>query len=289
MFSLSKILLPVDFSPQTIGAARYAEALADRHGSQVTMLHVIPPPQYDITLMEAAAMPPAEISAGRKAAAGERNRSFLNEELPAFQPQRRLLEGDPAREIVRTAHDEGFNLILMPTHGYGLFRRFILGSVTAKVLHDADCPVWTGVHLEGAPPVESIQFRTIVAAVDLGKHSEKTLAWAAGFARETNARLVIAHAAPSMDRRTGEFYDPLREDLVRAAKARVAELQTTAGVCADVVVEPGDPPYFIETVAKSQRADLVVIGRGAATGILGRLRANAYAIIRQSPCPVVSV
>jgi nucleotide-binding universal stress UspA family protein len=36
-------------------------------------------------------------------------------------------------------------------------------------------------------------------------------------------------------------------------------------------------------------ADLVVIGRGASSGMLGRLRTNAYSIIRQSPCPVVSV
>jgi nucleotide-binding universal stress UspA family protein len=289
MFSLSKILLPVDFSPRALGAARYAEALADRYGAQVTMLHAIPPPQYDIELMEAAAIPLTEMSASRKAAAEEQNRTFLNQELPGFQPQRRLLEGDPAREIVQIAHNEGFNLILMPTHGYGLFRRFILGSVTAKVLHDADCPVWTGVHLEEAPPVESIQFRTVVAAVDLGKQSEKTVAWAAAFAQETKARLVIAHAIPSMDRRTGEFYDPVREDLARDAEKRIAELQKAAGTSAEVVIEPGDPPYFIESVAKKQRADLVVIGRGATAGIFGRLRANAYAIIRQSPCPVVSV
>jgi hypothetical protein len=36
-------------------------------------------------------------------------------------------------------------------------------------------------------------------------------------------------------------------------------------------------------------ADLLVIGRGSAAGMFGRLRTNAYAIIRQSPCPVVSV
>ena len=40
------------------------------------------------------------------------------------------------------------DLIMMPTHGYGRFRALLLGSVTAKVLHDADCPVWTAVHRE---------------------------------------------------------------------------------------------------------------------------------------------
>ena len=52
-------------------------------------------------------------------------------------------------KIVELAHESpDQTVILMPTHGYGPFRRFILGSNTAKVLHDADCPVWTGVHLE---------------------------------------------------------------------------------------------------------------------------------------------
>lgn len=289
MFSLSKILLPVDFSPRAVGAARYAEALVERYGAQATMLHVIPPPQYDIALMEAGAIPLTEMSASRKAAAERQIQAFLTDTLPEFHPERRLRDGDPAREIVRIAHEEKFDLILMPTHGYGLFRRFILGSVAAKVLHDADCPVWTGVHLEGAPPVESLRFRTVVAALDLGKQSGKTLAWAAGFAAKAGARLVVAHATPSMDRRTGEFFDPWREDLTKDAAKRIHQLQEAVGTKAEVVVEAGDPPYLIEAVAKREMADLVVIGRGATAGVLGRLRANAYAIIRQSPSPVVSV
>lgn len=146
------------------------------------------------------------------------------------------------------------------------------------------------MHLEEAPPVEVIQFRTVVAAVDLGKQSAKALAWAAGFAQATKARLVMAHATPSMDRRTGEFYDPVLEDLAKDAEKRIADSRKeAAGTRAEVVIESDDAPYFIENVAKKQRADLVVIGRGAAAGVFGRLRANAYAIIRQSPCPVVSV
>jgi hypothetical protein len=70
-----------------------------------------------------------------------------------MEAKRVVLEGDPARQIVDYAHEEKVDLIVMPTHGYGPFRQFILGSITAKVLHDADCPVWTGVHLEEAPQV----------------------------------------------------------------------------------------------------------------------------------------
>ena len=72
---------------------------------------------------------------------------FLADELSGLNVRRLVLEGDPARQIVEFAHREHTDIIAMPTHGYGPFRRFILGSNTAKVLHDADCAVWTGVHL----------------------------------------------------------------------------------------------------------------------------------------------
>ena len=43
MFSLARLLLPVDFSDRSAGAARYARALARRFGSEITLLHVLPP------------------------------------------------------------------------------------------------------------------------------------------------------------------------------------------------------------------------------------------------------
>jgi hypothetical protein len=52
------------------------------------------------------------------------------------------------------------------------------------------------------------------------------------------------------------------------------------------------PEYygFVETIeAAETRLALVIVGRSSENGLAGRLRANAYSIIRQSPCPVVSV
>jgi nucleotide-binding universal stress UspA family protein len=46
---------------------------------------------------------------------------------------------------------------------------------------------------------------------------------------------------------------------------------------------------MVRNVAMRKRADLVVIGRGCIQNGRGRLRANAYAIIREAPCPVLSV
>jgi nucleotide-binding universal stress UspA family protein len=54
-------------------------------------------------------------------------------------------------------------------------------------------------------------------------------------------------------------------------------------------VEAGDPAAVVCDAARERKADLLVIGRSASEGVLGRLRAQAYSMIRQSPCPVISI
>jgi nucleotide-binding universal stress UspA family protein len=74
-----------------------------------------------------------------------------------------------------------------------------------------------------------------------------------------------------------------------AVEDDLARLQQRFGTTAELVVEPGDPPKVVCAIAAKIQAGLLVIGRGSAAGVFGRLRTNAYALIRQSPCPVVSV
>ena len=60
-------------------------------------------------------------------------------------------------------------------------------------------------------------------------------------------------------------------------------------LAAKIVIESGPVVQTLSEIAKDKHADLLVIGRHHESGILGRLRDTAYAIIRESPCPVVSV
>ena len=290
MFPLSNILLPVDFSERCLGAARYAESLAAHFQAEIALIHVVEPLHYDFGELEFAGTVANDVLERRLAQARQQLDAFLASELAAARVSRVLVEGDPARCIVEYAHERQTGLIAMPTHGYGPFRRFILGSVTAKVLHDADCPVLTGVHLEEAPPLASIALRTILCALDLGPQSRKTLSWASQMASEFGARLVLAHAIPSIEARPGDYFDAgLTAEVTKGAREELAHLQHDIAAQAETVVEGGDPPQVICRVAAAHHADLLVIGRGSAAGLFGRLRTNAYAIIRQSPCPVVSV
>ena len=205
-----------------------------------------------------------------------------------------VLEGDPATAIVEKAHSERADLIVMATHGYGRFRRFILGSVTAKVLHDADCPVWTGAHMPAAPAAEQASqqapIKQVVCAVDLSAHSENVLDWAARLAGAFDARLFLIHAIQALAPAEEDYYEQdWREDLASGARDQLDGLQQSIGTKAEQLVVAGDVPHTVCAQAEELGADVLVIGRSSESGLLGRLRTNAYAIIRGAHCPVVSV
>jgi len=292
MVKLSRILVPVEFSPRCKGAMEYAEALSRHFRSEIVLLHVVIPPLASFSSLEAMAYS----SASELARELYTQRSADLEALPCAAAdgaavRRVVMEGDPARVITEYAKTEHCDLIVMPTHGYGPFRRFLLGSVTAKVLHDAICPVWTGPHLEHAPDYGSIRFQHVACATDLGLHTRDVLCWAWHFARDFGATLTILHAIPSSATRMGGFYfDPdWGIQLTKAARERIEFLKQDLGINGEVKIEPGDTPVAVRSAAEEAKADVLVIGRGHSPRAHGHLPTNSYAIVRESPCPVVTI
>jgi nucleotide-binding universal stress UspA family protein len=286
---LSKILAPVDFSARCRGAVEYAEALACHFHSELTLVHVVSPVQT-YGYPEAMAVVPEtfEEVVDESRAALER---FAAESAKGVRVNPVLLEGDPSQAIVEYASKIGCDLIVMPTHGYGPFRRLLLGSVTAKVLHDAPCPVWTGPHLEQAPAYSSITFGTVLCAVGLGPDSSTVLEWGAALAREYGSKLLVVHAIPpSTVSLGGIYFDTQWHEQVRnEAEDLIRVLLSETGSKGDIVVKTGETPHAVRMVAEECGANLLVIGRGQLAGAMGRLRTNAYAILRESPCPVAAI
>ncbi len=287
---MKRILAPVDFSERSAGAARYVEALVEHFGATAVLMHVLPPPHYEFSSMEVGGTVISELFEIRSRQVREELDGFLREEIPQLVAERILLEGDPAQKIVDYAHDNETDLVVVPTHGYGPFRRVIRGSVTAMILHDTDCPVWTGVHLEEVPAVDQIDFKTVMVAVDLGEQSAKAVNWAASFAKSYGARLLVVHAMLCLEgERGGDSESDLERRLRTDCQSEIERMFGDAVHDAEVMLECGDAPEVVCSAASQTEADLLVIGRGSAAGVFGRLRANSYSIIRMSPCPVVSV
>ncbi|MBV8843991.1 MAG: universal stress protein, partial [Bryobacterales bacterium] len=262
MFQIKKILFPVDFSPRCRGAIGYVEAMAGKFDAEVILLNVVEPPAGGVPLQEMHE--PAPESFDR----------FLGLGRKLLRVDREIAYGEAGAEIVGFAHARAVDLIMLPTKGLGTFRRLILGSTAAKVLHDADCPVWTGVHMETAPRMDAVSTQRILCAVDLQPASGQVLDWARHMADEYQAELALLHVLPGM---TPGYMQPEQEaDLRASIQKLIDELQARVGSQATVLIEGGDPAKLVSATAEQWGADLLVIGRRAEPGIMGRLAARAY-------------
>jgi nucleotide-binding universal stress UspA family protein len=275
VFQIKKILFPVDFSERCRGAISYVEAIARRFGAELILLYVVEPPPNGFALEQMRDPSPDAFDL------------FLGPDLKLLRVDREIGHGEAGAEIVAFAHSRQVDLIMMPTKGFGRFRRLILGSTAAKVLHDADCPVWTGVHMETAPRLDEISTQRILCAVDLLPASDRVLQWARGMAEEHQAELTLLHVLPGITR---GYMKPEQEADLRAKIGGLLDaLQERVGSRATVLIEGGDPGKIATEVAAKWEADLMVIGRANEPGLTGRLDAASYSIIQQSLCPVVSV
>lgn len=288
MPTIERILFPVDFSRQSDGAAHYVKAVADACHAEVVLFHAIDAADYLFTAGELGGYVASDFYQMHK----EKSRKQLDEFLlPQFpNAKRELCEGEPGSRIIAYAHAHDVSLVVMPTHGLGPFRRFLIGSVTAKVLHDSRCPVLTCVHMEDAPPREKIEFKKILCAVDLGPQADAALRWAADFAEANRGTVTIVHAVPVIEARPAKYLDTeFHAELRRQAALEVEKLRLRVGINAEVLIVDGEPAKALREVAEEQKADLLVIARGSAAEGWGRLRKHAYDIIRNAPCPTVSV
>jgi nucleotide-binding universal stress UspA family protein len=285
---IRKVLLPVDFSPRDQAAAHYVKELHKKLAFDTTLLHVVPPPEYEAAVLEAGSAALQELLDTRMRLANEKLHKTCLNELQGLPVTRQLRSGFPSAEIVEYADEKAFDLIVMPTHGYGPFRRFLLGSVVSKVLHDARIPVMTGAHME-EPRLNDIHFDTVTASIDLSPTSSKVLDYAARLAKAIGAKLHIAHALAELGGHIG-FQLPGKDELHfdKAARAKIGELCQSLDIPYEVSIESGDPGLTVNSLAKAKGSDLIVIGRSTASG-MGRLRAHAYSIIRESVVPVISV
>jgi nucleotide-binding universal stress UspA family protein len=288
MPNVQKILLPVDFPNASLGVLHQAAILARHFHSEIVMLHVV------TAQSQAAGVPEdarrfanwdllAEIFRRTETNLGQ----TLESELRGLAIRCVLLKGDRVEAILQTAQVEKADLIMMPSHGF-VFNRFLLGSVTAKVLYGTECPVWTSAHVEGSPAPE-FAIHSVLCAVDLSPRSPQVVSWAAQLAGEFGASLILTHVTASVELwgPGGTYINPKwKKELVSDASQHLAELRQDLGVNADVFVGSGDVPKILSQAVKQTTADLLVT---ECYPYGGNLRIHGYAIICAVPIPVLSV
>ncbi len=144
MLEYRSILAPTDFSRHAGVAVRHACGLAERLGSELHLLHILPdfvPSSPDPML--APAMPAAYFTEA-EARARESLGSLLDPSWGRPPSVRLAVHWGPAVEgIVGYAADHAVGLVVIATHGRTGLKHALLGSVAERIIREAPCPVLT--------------------------------------------------------------------------------------------------------------------------------------------------
>ena len=146
---------------------------------------------------------------------------------------------------------------MMPTHGLGVFHTMLAGSVTASVMHDVRCPIWTAAHSDSqhTPAMP----RTVLCAVDPTNEGVRLLQYAALFSKRVGAALSVLHVVepvsdwPSLARER-ELLELVRDTATQAIEAMLR----SAGVEAATRIAVGGITERAAEAARADDVDLVI-------------------------------
>lgn len=144
LFEIPSILAPTDFSPHSAVAVKYACGLAERLGSTLHLLHVLPDviPVGPEPML--APVPPPEYYREAEAHARSTLETLIDPSWGSV-PRRELAVrwGDPIDAIISHAASHTIGLIVIATHGRTGLTHILLGSVAERIVREAPCPVLT--------------------------------------------------------------------------------------------------------------------------------------------------
>ena len=284
-------MFPVDFSISSVAMSPYVQRAAKLFGATVSLVHVVDPAAFDVfEAYELYERPMSEVSEDHKIVARQKMDSFLKEEFPLVECPRILESGDPGTRIGEIARDEEFDLIIIPTHA-GRFRQMLLGSTAAKVLDEAPCPVLTSKHAQAIAP-RPLEHREWLCATDLSRYAENVLRTGKRMSEQARANMSLIHVlneeSQAASNTLGSEKDrPTKE--TREAHERLMKIASEVGISAAIRIARGPVKKALLQAAAEFDADVLIIGRTSERESVGRLRDLTYAVVRDSPFPVLSV
>lgn len=289
-----KILVPVDFSDASRAALGHASRLASIGPGRLDLLHVVEhlldahPPFWtgEVALAEqlhAQAVQSAEHSMrelveGFEAGAGVRVEGTVS-------------SGTLPDTIAERARSVGASLLVVSTHGRTGPSRWLMGSVSERLLRSAPCPVWVARGSSGGP----VAIERILVATDLSDHSRRALQLAARLAKEVSARLEAVYAWSAPFYADGAVLQAdLFERIRDSARRDLAEFVSTCGLPSgcDVAqtVLSGPPAASLCQHAEDTSAELLVMGTHGRAGVRRMVLGSvAEATVRYAPCTALVV
>jgi nucleotide-binding universal stress UspA family protein len=298
VIAIQDILCPVDLSPVSHHAFEHAAAIAGWYGARVHVLHVY-------TVLIPATVPPFAFAGPLPNAPSEPDLAGVHDDLARLVAPAKaagievdvdVVDGIPAQRIGEQARQLAADLIVMGTHGHNRLERFLLGSVTERVLRTNSAALLT------VPPpcadIPSARFSNILCCVDFCESSLAAVTFALSLAQEAGGRIALLHVVDWPDEDEPLTSSSFDVPEYRLERKRDAQIRLDGLVPAHVrdwcqpstMVRLGRPYRAILRVASEIGADLVVIGSHG-HGPLERLFVGSTAnhIVRSASCPVLTM
>jgi nucleotide-binding universal stress UspA family protein len=291
---IKTVLFPTDFSRAANTALPHALKLAQKWGTEITILHVATLYSDDPNAPEYQQLDEGNFKEYIEKSLGEISQAMESSQKVTTEVVREVA---PATGILDFIEEKGIDLTVMGTHGHSALAQFFLGSVAERVVRHAPCPVLTVA--QGRKEYRNNpDYQNILVAFDFSEHSKKAAREARDMATQYGARLQALHVVEQEVHPA--FYLKWRESIARElpqiAEEAKESLRSTLGKEGlqdlDVHVEIGDGKAHAEIskFARANEVDLIVMGTHGLSGLDRMLLGSTTErLVRIASCPVLTV
>lgn len=254
-----KILCPVDFSEYSVLALRYATALARDNDTELIVYHSVPDLTPAMSYLE------GEFLLTVSDALLNNAKSNLDSWIKKFVPPDLVVEkivgqGNPADAIIEISRKLRVDLLVMGTHGVTGYERFLMGSVTNRVLHKSSLPVLvvskTSHHFIYENDKNPVQIKRIVCPLDFDNNNLWTIGVALSFARKYNSEVIFLHVINRKQNGKWRELEKLALTKLKALGSPVVD----ENIPVKFLVLSGEPADIILNTLDEENADLVIMG-----------------------------
>ena len=285
---IKKIAVLTDFSQNADTALRFAAAFARGYGADIVLAHAYLPPSSAYAAPEVKLVYQS-LEASRKRWADQLLSKIEAAHLSDIKCSAILHQGT-ARELLDQLGD--VDLIVAGTSGAKGVEKAAMGSTAETIFRSSTVPVLTvgpNCRCHGS---EAIVLNTILYATDFSPVSDLALPYAFSIAREHHAHLVLLNVAHEKD-------VPFSFDRAMAGAEPLEHLRKLVpeGIGlerqASYVVGFGSPAATIIQEAKSEQADLIVVGARGSSSLASAIShlggGTAYHVAADADCPVLTI
>ena len=285
------ILCPIDFSTPSLGALRYAMAIAEHFGAQLTLLTVSDP-----LLSEAAEL---RIGASWLSQRADRDLHRFFEQTMAGRPgtidvSTKVLTGKPAAEILKQAEADRADLIVMSSRGNSGVRKFFFGATTERVLRETTIPVLvTPAHDTGPQDLEQLRRRLhhVLVPLDFMGATSPQLEVARAIADSLGTTLLLAHVVEPLWFATvaPELHGTDNERRHRAEQFLMEAKPSGPERKVELLTAFGDPAEEIAKIATDRGVGLIVMSLHASQRSGPRMGSVTYRVLCLAPTLVLAL